>query len=271
VRTISLTILLIFSCLVVGCTQDPVIKENPGVENNPVADDKLTIEYSVGQAYWTTRTLVTSEDTAEGKIGLYKYDRYYTVIDAIDSEGTPVAGRRMYRESFFELTGKRNLKGEGDYQNKTVIFKPDTVPTVEGNPVDDQATTGLRLTGFEYIFMPEKVTNDSRFHRVTLDESKERVLKAFLTEMRIVPDVSLISARIAENTDELVKIQFTWHVSGIILDKNGVGVRMKFDGQIIYSKKHKGITYFELVKQPEKDDSATLKLIINRDFEREFE
>ncbi|MCD4656420.1 MAG: hypothetical protein K8S87_02635 [Planctomycetes bacterium] len=253
-------------CIFLGCST----ADNLG---DAVSDNVeiLAIAYSVGQSYLTTRAMLTEEETADGAIKIYKYDRYFTLIDALNSDGIPVAGRRKYEESFFEVSGQRSLKGSGTFQGKTIIFMPDSIPTVDGNPVDEKYSVGLRLTGFEHIFMPESVNSDGRFQRVELVERKERIMRSFLTQLGIVPDKSVISTKITESTEQNVKLLFNWSMSGIILGKKGIGVRLEFIGKITYSREHKGITYFELVRSSKSKDKSTLKLILNRDFSKIFE
>ena len=263
VKTRKCQFLLVFISLLFGCAGTSVNGDKTSKNS-----ENFEIAYAAGQSYLTIRTILTEEETAEGKVSVYKFDKYFTVIDALDAENIPVAGRRVYDESFFEITGQRNLKGEGIFQNKTVIFKPGSIPSVEGNPVDEKYTAGLRLTGFEHIFLPENIKNDGKFHPIEMIESKKRILKAFLTELGIVPDESAISARITKNENDKIMLQFSWHVSGIILGKQGVGVELNFEGKIAYSKKHKGITYFELVRNADGADKSKLRLIINRDFEK---
>ncbi len=257
--------MLLGLCMFFGCQTN----ENP---DDAVSDntENLDICYSVGQSYLTTRTMLTEEETAEGAVKIYKYDRYFTVVDALDSENTPVAGRRMYEESFFEVSGQRSLRGTGVFQGKAIIFKPDSIPSVEGNPVEDKYTSGLRLTGFEHIFLPARVRSDKHYHLVELAESEKRIMRNFLTQLGIVPDKSVISVKVARSTEQNVELQFIWNVSGIILEKKGVGVRLKFSGKIKYSREYCGITYFELVQSSDNDKNSTLRLIINRDFTKTY-
>ena len=97
-----------------------------------------------------------------------------------------------------------------------------------------------------------------------------RIMRSFLIQLGIVPDKSVISTKVIRSTERNVELQFLWKVSGIILGKTGVGVRLEFIGKMRYSREYKGITYFELVQSAENDEKSVLKLIINRDFTKTY-
>ena len=226
--------------------------------------------FTVGEQFLTTKIFSGEELTAENKrVRIYRYEKYETTIQALDTDLMPIAAERKYLKSFYEIqVGKKSKKAGGKYNGKTLVFMPGHRVSVDGVELSKEEAFSQRIIGFEYLFLPEKakLTGITRFK---IEGEKLKSLHQFMRSFNILPDASEVSLRIAREasdaSDLIWNIDIRWQLRGLLVGKEPKGVKLTLVGKLKYSDKHAGIYYFEL-KTSDAAKHGGFELVINRQF-----
>ena len=227
-------------------------------------------KFQNGQVFVSTKVFSSEEKIDEENfLRIYKFDKYQTTIKALDSNGLPIAGERKYLESFLEVTNKKISNKRGKYEGKTVVFKPNLPPEIDGKTLEIDEANSFRLVGFEEIFLPEKIINNDFNTEYSFNSEKIKAINHFFHFLKIIPDKSNAFVKLLkmpEKNDGIWTFSIRWSISGLIASTDPTGVKLNLVGKLIYSKIFKGITYFELKSSNFKDSSSFFNIIINREY-----
>ena len=233
----------------------------------------LRVTYKAGTKFTTTKTFTSIEELENlNNLSIYRFEKYETQIHALDSNRKPIAGSRHYLDAFYELTSGESIKrNKSKYDGKTVYFKPGQPPTIDDSIIEKEEADALRLTGFEDLFLPEKVVKNNTEIVYQLPKAKEQHLKHFLRMQGVLPDKSDIFIKLLEMADTkdlgiTWKFSLRWDVSGLLVSSEPRGIRMELTGMFIFSEKLANITYFELSKNSTNEDKSSFLLMITRIF-----